>query len=376
MSNGLVVVGRDDRMGLGSMAQDFCEGMKPDRLVLVDVGSRKGKLPESLSWAGQVISVPRGKLNTWGIENILHECKIVVGFETWYSDQLTEVARGMGVKSVLFPMWEWSSKQQCARSDELICLSKTDHDWALSQGFYPDRCHRYDWPACPSLSNPLPATVECPKCRLILNRSLLSFEHLDPVRCPGCLEGWVSSGRRKVNWPPKVFAHFAGNASHNRDGTREVLLSARYLMGTGAELRVYSSFDLGRLTSPGERLGPIALMPSATTRREMFDGVDCLVFPRRLGGHSLATNEAAGEGIPTIVLDLPDWQEWPYRVPAHPQPLERFGNQTCPVSRADPEELGQLMRQMALGVDCRSHLNPKVPSWDEFRQWWQKEIAS
>jgi hypothetical protein len=120
-------------------------------------------------------------------------------------------------------------------------------------------------------------------------------------------------------------------------------------------------------------VGPVEIRPPVETRAELLKGADVCIFPRRLGGHSLPINEATGEGIPTIVLDLPDWRAWPYRVQPHAQPRERFGTQLAEVWRADPEELGQLMRRMALG-DIREEPCPYIPTWERFRTWWGENI--
>ncbi len=74
-----------------------------------------------------------------------------------------------------------------------------------------------------------------------------------------------------------------------------------------------------------------------------------------------------------ITLDLPDWRTNPYRVPAIPQPAERFGPGLCSVSTCDPDELGRRMREMAEGRAVRVE-GPKLPTWSEFKEWWTKEV--
>jgi hypothetical protein len=108
------------------------------------------------------------------------------------------------------------------------------------------------------------------------------------------------------------------------------------------------------------------------SRTDLLKDCDCLVQPRRLPGHSLPINEATGEGIPCIVLDLPDWKDYPYRVKSVLDTPQRFGTYNGPMVKADVEVLGQLMRSMTEGKDCQSHLMPKLPTWEEFKVQWQR----
>lgn len=331
MSDGLCVIGRDDRMGLGSMTADFCGGMPVDRLILIDGDKRPGKIDfpkpadtRHVRWASlRDLPFPPGTLDGM---------RTVVGFETWYSDRLTEDARKLGIKTVLMPMHEWSSAKQASLSDCLIALSETDYDWCLGlPQRSPCRLLRTDWPAMP---RPEPA-----------------------------------KGFRA--WPPKKFVHVAGNAVHNREGTREVLAASERLIGTGARLIVHSSFDCrGWLTNPKS---PVEFRGSVKDRCEMYDGMDCMVQPRRLSGHSLPINEAAGEGLPTIVLDLPDWKAWTYRVGRMVESVERYGPLPQKVYTADVGSLGLLMRQMALGEIGRQP-TPAMPTWEQFRRWWETNV--
>lgn len=339
MGNGVCVIGRDDRMGLGSMTADFCQGMQPDRLVLVDVGSRKGKITIPKESYGEIVRVPRNSIPDGYLTSILRDMQVVVGFETWYWPQLPTIARSMGGKTVLFPMWEWSSDRDCGNSDYLLCLSETDYRKYWCRPMPRVTRIKCDWPACSEIHDP----------------------------------------NRQLNWPPKNFVHIAGNASHNRDGTKEVLQAAKHLVGAGATLRINAGFNYSnwcpeemKKSSPYEGMR-LELEAGFPTRKDLFANCDCLVQPRRLGGHSLPINEAMGEGIPVLTLDLPDWQNNPYRIPAWKQPQERFGPGMCDVWSASPDELGWWMRGMALGNIAKAE-GPKLPTWDEFREWWGRNI--
>lgn len=337
---GMLVIGRGERMGLGTMTQDFCRAFMPDRVILIDRNGGRD-LPDGSIIGGEVIKISQTEFSRH-TGKYLEGMRVVVGFETWYEDRVVPMCRGVGIKTVMFPMWEWSPGSAQA-SDVLITLSETDaiHSFGLNEMAPPSiRTHQQIlkgwWPPSPEVPNP----------------------------------------GRQLNWPPQRFVHCAGNARHNRDGTREVLEAATYLVGTGVHIDVYAGFDVISTLFPDNlrlTLPCVQLHKPTETRRDIFDACDCLVFPRRLGGHSLPINEALGEGIPVITLDLPDWQYLPYRVKAHPQPRERFGRGFCDVAKADPHELGMLMRNMALG-NVERKPGPILPPWTDFVEWWQSKV--
>lgn len=315
-----LVIGRADRMGLGSMTEDFCHAMQPDRTILVNWADRVGldvarfknsTMVTRHEWSNNVADV---------IDYALRDIDLAVGFELFYHEQFTEIAKARGVTTCMFPMWEWSP-ESVRRSDLLVNLSETD------QQTYPQGV-RMDWPASPLVHTP----------------------------------------DRVFNWPPKTFVHLAGNASHNREGTREVIAAASFLRGTGAKLIVYSNFSLVAEQAATDPTTPIEFRGSVSSRRELLREADCMVCPRGLPGHSLPINEATGEEIPCIVLDLLDWKAWPYRLDSYstgPTFLRGLGGNHY-LSQVDVRQLGQAMRDMAGGlVDLKPC--PKLPTWDEFK---------
>lgn len=323
LGEGMCVIGRANQMGLGTMTDEFCAAFNPESVLIVDY-SPEQKL--DISGLKNVTVVPRKSMEDSDLlAQLLRGLDIVVGFETYYNDELPQIARSHGMTSVMFPMWEWSP-ESVIHSDLLVCLSEHDLNH-----YGPKSSIRFDWPASPA----------------------------------------VHEANRVINWPPKTFVHPAGNAWHNRDGTRETLSAATHLRDTPAKLLVYHSFEIkGHFWYDDKTT---ELCGSAKGRDGLLKGADCVVSPRRLPGHSLPINEAGGEGIATIVLDLPDWNMWPYRVrtyPSSPFTCNR-GSQPLQAWEANPAELGQLMRDMALGlIDYEE--GPVFPTWEEFKAAWAK----
>lgn len=332
---GLCVIGRAEPMGLGTMTEEFCKAMRPERLIVID----RGRCVDYSGWANQVITVswtrPEHGLAK-SLVGLVDGMKTVVGFETWYWDGLPQAARGMGVKTVMFPMWEWSPESVYG-SDVVVSLCGTDYGHGVRTATRREtKPLLTDWPASTTVHDPA----------------------------------------RVINWPPKRFVHFAGNAKHNRDGTREVLAAAEYLKGTGATLVVYAQFDPRSVGWSYDPEAPIEFRGRVEDRRDLLAGADCVVCPRRLPGHSLPINEAVGEGIPVVVLDLSDWpaDRFPYRVSAQGGGHERgFGPHPQYVWNAEPNELGRTLRALA---ECHVVKVPqwRPPTWDQFRQWWEENI--
>lgn len=330
IGSGLCVIGRAERMGLGSMTEDFCRAFIPDRAIILDRMTGRTISPDGII-AKEVITLTTAELNR-KLPELLRGLNTVVGFETWYSDYVTQHCTPRKIRTVMFPMWEWSP-DSVKTSSKLITLSETD------RAHFPNGLQGW-WPPSPAVK---------------------------------ALE------QRELQWPPKVFVHCAGNASHNRDGTEQVLQAAEHLVGTGAKLLLFSAFDAYRkyadLLNGITHQEVIEFRAPVKDRADLYREADVLVCPRRIGGHSLPINEAQGLGLPVVCLNTMDWREFPYTVPAHAQPRERFGRSFCDTFRADPEELGICLRNMAIG-NVSLVPGPALPSWEEFKLWWTTNVLN
>lgn len=333
MGNGLCFFGRHAQMGLGTMLEEFCEAMEPERVINIDC--QDGRTP-SVVPVKNMVTITRTEWDREAnkVNDLLEGMKVVVGVETWFRNDFPQMCRNKGIKTVMFPMWEWSHDSIRA-GDLLVCLSPTDYGIYQAPKSDTKLPHTIfsDWPACPAVHDP----------------------------------------NRVINWPPKTFVHCAGNAHHNRDGTKEALGAAQFLEGTGAKLVVYHNFPI---TVPTESSPFVELRGSVPNRINLLAGADCMVCPRGLPGHSLPINEATGEGISVITLDLPDWARWPYRVSGYKMGStlqSRVGR--TPLWEADCRQLGTLMFDMARGALDHKH-GPKLPTWAEFKETWQTWMSN
>lgn len=328
---GLCVIGRANQMGLGSMTEDFVREMRPDSVIVID--PERGQPLDTSALPSDrtiVVTLSEWATDTRTVRSLIHGAKIIVGFETFYRDDFPELVRILSkdryVATVCFPMWE-CSPESVAEASCLIHLSDQDNEHYL-------KGHRLDWPASPAVHDP----------------------------------------DRVTHWPPRTFVHIAGNANHGRNSTAEVLKAAEYLRGTSAKLAVYHAFPIYGDWLPSVH-APVEFRGSVPTRRQLLEGCDCLVHPQQFEGLSLPISEAAGEGIPIIALDLPQWCLWTHTVTARPVGQKHF-SRTVDVCAPDPDELGLLMQGMAQGTVPQIPLEDRwrPPTWDEFRRIW-KEMA-
>lgn len=323
VTKGLAVIGRADPSGLGSMTIDYCAAMKPERVAIINYDSRgrtdPGLVPGCQVWEpGEATSSDR-------LVPFLEGMRAVVGFETFYGMEVLGVARGLGVKTICFPMWE-CSPHYVDRCDVLIGLS--DQDLKI----YP-KAIRMSWPAT---------------------------------------EAQFAMKRRR-NFPPVHFVHNAGHFGYNnRNATKEVIEAGTYLpLETDAMLTV-RSFDRPPWKIEHQK---IRYLGPAETREELYREADVIVFPMRFPGLSLPMVESAAAQIPTIVMEHPEWTDYPVamKVPVVGHEMYRIGRQLVEYSNLNVGWLASMMASMARG---ETHPLPptKPPTWAQFRKEWDAKV--
>lgn len=319
---GLAVIGRADDSGLGEMTVEFCRHMDPEMILVWWADSRGQTRMERLPpGAKRRLIDPRQAVNEETFEEALAGMRCVVAFETFYHTAALNVAARIGAKTVLFPMWEctpgWSEPV-----DVLICLSQED------MKHYPTGV-RAHWPI-----------------------SRLKFP---PKRC---------------EVPPRRFVHNAGSFGYyGRNGTKAVL-TASLKVNDVAEIIVRCQEPI-----PAD----VACEHKAKILRGSFDGryddADVFVFPMRFPGLSLPLLEAASMRIPTLVLDLPEWSDYPevMRIPSCGVDGFRIGYRPVTYHRPDVEALAYKIRALATGA-VRPELPPEPNTWEAFREWFAGRV--
>lgn len=323
VSRGMAVIGRADASGLGSLTVDFCREMRPERVMIINCSSR-GATDVGRITCADVQLVEMEKVNQQVVSKFLDGMKYVVGFETFYRTCVMEAAGRMGIHTVLVPMWE-CTQPEYEICDTMICVSDQDlrhyHDGV-----------RIDWPMNPG--------------------AFFKPEAL--------------------HRPATRFQHNAGTFGLNgRNNTEGVALAAQMLMGEiDLKIRAVEKPDFRVPTGVNIEVGAI-------DRAGLYFGYDVLVFPIGMSGLCLPIQEAAALGLPTVVMDLPQWAAWPaeLKLPSVRVDTLPIGGRAVEYHRFDPAALASLLRRIAKGEVFPAQPPPQ-PSWGEFRRSWEAKVMS
>lgn len=269
----LGLIARADRSGLGVQSLEFFRAMQPERVLVIDVSQfadnaeHCNKFTDLSLYPGATVhkgwSPPQSLLVPW-----LRGLDAVFSCETFYCDELPDLAHGLGVKTVLQPNYEFL-RPWCA--PDL---------WAI-----PSMWH---WDEIPEPKQYLPVPIA-----------------LDRF---GERRGYVNSG-------PRHFLHVCGRpAIHDRNGTGDLLGALQHVRSDVVlTIRCQNASYIQRLLSRREIPPNIELRVDATNVENywsLYDRGDVMILPRRYGGLCLPANEALGAGMPVIMTDVSPNNQW------------------------------------------------------------------
>jgi glycosyltransferase involved in cell wall biosynthesis len=339
----LGLIARADRSGLGVQSLEFFRAMKPDRVLVINVGHMAdsgehcNKVTD-LSWYPGAMICNGWQPNRLQLQAFLAGLDSVFSCETFYSDELPHMARSMGVKTVLQPNFEFL------------------RPWAA-----PDL-----W-AAPSLWR----FSEIPERKI----------HL-PV--PIATDRFTA---REFPATAGNFLHVVGRpAVHDRNGTTDLLEALQYVTAEiTLTLRCQNSVYINELVSQHVIPGNVnvRIAPSAVQNYwELYDTGDVLVMPRRYGGLSLPVNEALGAGMPVIMTDASPNNTWlpsDWLVPA--RKINEFHAMTrVDVYQADPIALAAKIDAFATNADLYGTAKTQAAqlakqySWQEMKPLYDEAL--
>ena len=307
-----LVIGRADASGLGRMTVEFCRHMKPGRVAVLDYHGRGRTNPDLIP--GCHLINPASMANHHLLAELMNGMTTVIGFETFYNPAVVARAKVDGLRTILFPMWEcsppWSED-----ADNLICLS--DRDLRA----YP-RGLRMDWP--------------------IDRRAFLANGF--PMR--------------------PTFLHNAGSHGYyGRNGTEFVLKALNQCGDLPCDFRLRT---LEAIPSDWFRPPHVVIEQGDVPIDRLYLGT-VFVFPMRFEGLSLPISEAAALGLPTIVLDLPEWSRWPQELRARVGGTveHSIGARRVKYAIPDVDHMASIIRRVA-SHSIEAKAPPPPPTWDEF----------
>ena len=234
--------------GLGYLAKDFYDNGVLDK-VLVHKHSRRPSHPE---W------YPNSRpSNDENLKWLLDGLDAVLFFETPFSWKVIPMAREMGVKTVLMPMYECTPYPLAYEPDMILCPSVLDLD------YYEDKNSQFV-----------------------------------PVPVPG----WVTWKERQK---ARTFVHNAGNGGlGGRNGTKELIEAFNHVQ---SDARLIIRCQEGQFKTKDPR---IELRHGHVEIEELYAEGDVFIFPEKFNGLSLPLQEAYASGMPIMCGDRRPMNTW------------------------------------------------------------------
>lgn len=292
------MIARGDDGGLGNLTAEWWRHMRPDRTVVMDLGP-DGRGPTRLdrfAGGGEVRVNPGVRLQMAEMRWLLEGCDVVYTAETAYHPLFFNIARDMGVATVLHVM------------PELYAGEEPTALWA-------------------------PTTWE-------LGR-LPEATRVVPVPIP------TDRLDRRVRTKADLFMHLAAPAMLDRNGTEAVLQALPAIDPDVTVTMVHGE----RITPPaGTRCRVAQPVGSPPEWWQLWHPVvDVLVLPRRYAGLSMPMLEALAAGIPVLTTDLEPQRFWPGVFPVAvwtgPIMATMKGGQ-FPVWKPNVEQLGAAVNEL------------------------------
>ncbi len=122
------IVARADNGGLGIMALDFFRNIFVEK-VMVTTAGYKTDYERFNGYEGVQQFIAKGGTPTLEeIKIFLKDLDVVVAFETPYNWNIFKMAKDMGIKTVLIPMYEWTEEILPEDPDLFLCPSELDYE--------------------------------------------------------------------------------------------------------------------------------------------------------------------------------------------------------------------------------------------------------
>ena len=242
------LIGRCDNTGLGNMSYEYFRQLSIDKVLLIKCNN--ANFPERFL---NYTFYDRENPSDEKIKQFLKGLDILLTIETPYNWNIYKLAKEMGVKTILIPMYEFTDTR---RELDYVDL------------FMADSRIAYD--KCPESRR---VFIPCP-----VNRDVLPFKL-----------------RTKAN----VFLHNAGHGGMmGRNGTTE-LIKAMYYVKSDVKLIINSQYPL-------EADNPEITVNIGNFKNywDLWDYGDVFILPCRFGGNFLPFNEAASCGMPVMTTDM------------------------------------------------------------------------
>lgn len=331
MNLGVVVRGED--RGIGIQSWEACRALRPERVLLVDMGELARGFPvyRDRYPDGTVVHYAHGELPERTVRDWLDGLDVVFTVETFYDWRLPGWGSEAGVATVAQVNPEFMRDPGELASVPTAWWAPTS--WRLRT---------------------LP-------------------EGTDVVPVPVADDRFAFAPSPRDDDAPLRVLHVAGHrAMADRNGTGIVLDACRRLRGP-IEVTIVTQDErlVGRTRShPGVEISVVA--GGVPDYWRLYDGFDVLVMPRRYGGLCLPVQEAMAAGLAVVMSDAePQRSTWPVLtvLTSTSAPRLRCPGGPLPVHTARPEALANLLNDLTLDADRVAKQKAASVEWAEANRW-------
>ena len=262
----LGIIARSDNTGLGNQTRELTYMLNPKKVMLINSHSFN-KNKQHPEWYDNYNIYPvRGFPKAGDISGFLKGLDVVLTCETFYNNQFIDIAKKMGVKTVL----------------------------------------QYNYEFLDMVINP---RISVPN--VLLGPSMWYFDHMQElfsdrskvIHLPPPIDHTKFEEVRKENMSKDHFKilHVGGKAaSEDRNGTYSVVEMLKYSK-TDYELVIKTQSQL----NIGIKDSRLKIDYSDEPIREnLYKGFDLMILPRRYAGLCLPMNEALMSGLPVFMTDI------------------------------------------------------------------------
>lgn len=315
--------------GLGVLTSALYRHIPPDKTLVVDMSGHNGGFAQDFSaYPGATIR-PYGSENDRTLGEWMEGLDVIYTAETAYWPRLFDIARFLGVRTILHAMPElapWGIDDSLPRPD-LFALPTT-----------------YRWDAIPEPKVLLPVPVD---------RERLKFRprhHAD------------------------VFLHIVGHkAMLDRNGTKTLLQALPFVRNfCRLVIRTQDTQEPLLYRIPKSRVMVEVVTEDYPDYAMPYDEADVLVMPRRYAGLCLPAQEAMSCGLALLMTGCPPNQDW-----LHPEghiavsrtrPAEMKGG-LVDVHAADPKHLAERMDNLIENPELVARMSLHSDEWAGRHSW-------
>jgi len=266
----LGIIARSDKTGLGNQTYELTKMLNPDKVLLINsfYFNKNEQFPK-LYRGYNVTESSRGFITDEEARNFLDGLDAVLSCETFYNGNFINIAKKMGVKTLLQYNFEFLDNLR-------------DPSFPVPDVFIAPSMWNFD---------------------VVLNSfgKKARVVHLPP---PTSLEKFASARKSNItDKPHNKILHIAGKiADADRNGTNTVMEMLKH--STADYELVIKVQNPQKLESPpaDSRLRIDSSNPDNSA--DLYVGFDAMVLPRRYAGLCLPMNEALLSGLPVFMTDI------------------------------------------------------------------------